>query len=77
MATYASYKKVQNDSLADGSITPLILHTVTETITVSQWIYNERGLRCPCVLDKVDVVNKQTVNAVIGVYLTAYSNSNI
>ena len=72
MATYASYKKVQNDSLADGSITSADIALGNGNNYGVQWIYNERGLRCPCVLDKVDVVNKQTVNAVIGVYQMAY-----
>ena len=46
MATYASYKKVQNDSLADGSISSdNIAHGQGNNYGV-QWIYNERGLRC-------------------------------
>ena len=46
MATYASYKKVANDSIADGTITSSdIAHGQGHNYGV-QWIYNERGLRC-------------------------------
>ena len=46
MATYASYKKVQNDSLADGTLTNSdIAHGQGNNYGV-QWIYNERGMRC-------------------------------
>ena len=46
MATYASYKKVANDSIVDGTITSAdIAHGQGNNYGV-QWIYNERGLRC-------------------------------
>ena len=46
MATYASYKKVANDSIVDGTITSDdIAHGNGNNYGV-QWIYNERGMRC-------------------------------
>ena len=46
MATYASYKKVANDSLVDATITSAdIAHGNGNNYRV-QWIYNERGMRC-------------------------------
>ena len=46
MATYASYKKVANDSIVDGTITSDdIAHGNGNNYGV-QWIHNERGMRC-------------------------------
>ena len=46
MATYASYKKVANDSIVNGTITSAdIAHGNGNNMGV-QWIYNERGMRC-------------------------------
>ena len=46
MATYASYKKVANDSITDASITSAdIAHGNGNNMGV-QWIYNERGMQC-------------------------------
>ena len=46
MATYASYKKVNNDSIADATITSAdIAHGNGNNMGV-KWIYNERAMRC-------------------------------
>jgi len=46
MASYASYKKVKSESIEDGSITNTQLATGAAGCRRTQWIYNERGLRC-------------------------------
>ena len=69
MATYASYKKVANDSIADGTITPSdIAHGQGHNYGV-QWIHNERGLRCStCARQSGCCEQARTENVVTGVY---------
>ena len=72
MASYASYKKVTSEGISDGSITRSKLAPGAGACRKVQWIYNERGMRCLRVLDKVDVVNKQMVSVVTGVFHNTY-----
>ena len=46
MATYSSYKKVNVDSIEDGSITGTQLEPGAGHNLGVQWIYNQRGLEC-------------------------------
>ena len=45
MATYASYKKVPGDSIADGAITGDDIAPGNGNNYAVQWIYTARGLQ--------------------------------
>ena len=46
MATYSSYKKITSEGIPDGAITRSKLAQGAGACRKTQWIYNERGLRC-------------------------------
>ena len=72
MATYASYKKVQSESIVDGTITDSDIAHGNGVYSGVQWIYNERGMRCHSCARQSGCCEQATENAVTGVYPTVF-----
>ena len=50
MATYSSYKKITTEGIPNGAITRSDPDRAGACLR-TQWVFNERGMQCPCVQD--------------------------